>query len=264
MKQYKKGHEAPIGFRVNRFSSIELEGDFAYCKSHNFVYNTEIEKEKLYNGQACYYTDTRFIDTIHNFYQNCYLHLNRNKETSLKACIRKTLNIKNIPRGTIVSFKKSWYYPKFKFTGSFNFKIKKENNFDIQYEINKQSYFNNFTTCEFSKKLTNALRENGFIVSITKNESFLNNMLNSAIMHTGQTNFVDSEIKGETAIAYGHGKKIGFSSFKNDFMGYSNGCKNILWDHFGEFNKWSQSNEISKTTSIEDIINILKQPNAEY
>lgn len=106
MKQYKKGHEAPIGFRVNRFSSIELEGDFAYCKSHNFVYNTEIEKEKLYNGQACYYTDTRFIDTIHNFYQNCYLHLNRNKETSLKACIRKTLNIKNIPRGTIVSFKK--------------------------------------------------------------------------------------------------------------------------------------------------------------
>ena len=26
--------------------------------------------------------------------------------------------------------------------------------------------------------------------------------------------------------------------------------KNILWDHFGEFNKWSKSNEISKTTQL--------------
>ena len=29
-------------------------------------------------------------------------------------------------------------------------------------------------------------------------------------------------------IAYGHNKIIGFSSFKNDLYGYSNGCDNIV------------------------------------
>jgi hypothetical protein len=34
---------------------------------------------------------------------------------------------------------------------------------------------------------------------------------------------------------------------------------NILWNKFGEFNKWSQCNEISKDTEINEIINILKE-----
>ena len=64
-------------------------------------------------------------------------------------------------------------------------------------------------------------------------------------------------------MAYGYGKKIGFSSFNNDFMGYSNGCENILWDRFGEFDKWSRCYEIPKTTPIEEIIEILKSDKNE-
>jgi hypothetical protein len=41
-------------------------------------------------------------------------------------------------------------------------------------------------------------------------------------------------------------------------MGYSNGRDNILFDKFGEFNKWSRCNEILKTTPIDEIIEILK------
>jgi len=261
MIKNKLGHQAPKGWRVNDFNSIEIEGDFAYCKSHNFVYNSEEEKEKLYNAQPCYYTDKRFIDTIHNYYGETKLHWTRFKYISLKTCIRKVLKCRNIPVGTIVNFNKSWYVSKFKIDNSYKFKIKKENKLDINFEINMPEYFENFTNCEFSKELTNKLRENGFIVSVTKNESFLTNMFNTAIALTGKKGFENSEIEGDIAIAYGYGKKIGYSSFKNDFMGYSNGCDNILWDKFGEFDKWSRCNEIPKTESIDKIIEILKQEN---
>jgi len=30
----KLGHQAPQGYRVNLFNSIELDGDFALCDSH--------------------------------------------------------------------------------------------------------------------------------------------------------------------------------------------------------------------------------------
>ena len=253
----KLGHQAPKTFRVNRFNSVEIEGDFAYCKSHNFLYNAKDEEEKLYSGLPCYYTDVRFVDTMHNYFKNCMLHWTRRKDISLKTCIRKTLNCKNIPVGTIVDFKKSWYIPGKHVDLSYKFKVKKENKLDNKFEINSPSFFENFSDCEFSKKLTEALRSSGFIVSVKKNKDFLVGMVNTAVAYTGKNNFKDDEIEGEIAIAYGHGKKIGFSSFNNDFMGYSNGCDNILWDKFGEFDKWSRCNEIPKTISIDEIVNLL-------
>lgn len=263
MEQVKIGHQAPIGRRVNTFNSIEIEGDFSYCISHNFVYNSEQEKEKLYNGKPCYYTDKRFYDSMHNSYHRCKLHWTRWSDISLKACIRKVMRCKNIPIGTVISFEKSWYEVGSKFRNHFNFKVKKENKLDLQFEINHPSYSQQFTNCEFSKKLTEALRENGFIVSIKQNESFLGNLVNSAIAYTGSKELQDTTIEGDVAVAYGYGKKIGFSSFNNDFFGYSNGCKNILWDRFGEFDKWSRCNEIDKTTSIEDILEILMRQNPD-
>lgn len=260
MEKFRAGHQAPKGRRVNTFNSIEISGDLAYCKSHNFVYNIEEEKQKLYNGQACYYTDIRFIDGDYNFYENCKLHWTRWKDISLEACIRKTLNCYNIPVGTIVSFNKSWYYTDVKIDNSYNFIVKKENKKQFNFEINKPAYFNQFINCEFSKELTTALRENGFIVRVEQNESFLTNMINSATLYTGRGNLVDASIEGDIAFAYGHGKKIGFSSFNNDFMGYTNGCNNILWDWHDEFNKWSQACQIDKKMSITEIIEILKQP----
>ena len=262
MRSNKLGHRAPKGFRVNKFNSIEINGDWAYCKSHNFVYNTETEQAKLYMGLPCYYTDMRFVDTLHNYYHNTMLYWTRWKDISLKSCIRKVMSCKGIPKGTIVKFNKSWYYPKYKIDNGFNFKIKTENPLDIQYEINNPEYSNNFTSCERSQKLVDELRQNGFIVAVTKNESFLLNMVKTASTYTGKSSSdIDSEIEGETAIAYGFNKKIGFSSFADDFSGYSCGCDNILWDWRGQFNKWSDALTIPKQTSIEEIIYILTSTN---
>jgi hypothetical protein len=257
--QYRLGHQAPKGYRVNRFNSIEIEGDFAYCKSHNFIYNSKIEEEKLYNGLPCYYTDVRFKDSVHNYFKNTMLYWKRSKDISLKACVRRTLNCRNIPIGTIVNFNKSWYHPGKNIDLSYRFKIKKENRVYFDFEINDSSYFNNFTTCDFSKNLTDTLRANGFLVNVRNNSNFKLSMISTAIAYIGQKSDINDEEKGEIAIAYGYGKKIGYSSKNNNFMGYSNGCDNILFDYFGEFDKWSRCAEINKTNSIENIINILKE-----
>lgn len=257
----KLGHQAPHGFRVNRFNSIEIEGDLHYCKSHNFVYNELEEKKKLYDGKACFYTDSRYVSSDNNFYNNTKLHWTRWKSISLKSCIRKVLNCKNIPIGTIVEFNWSYFYTNRNFNNQFIFKIKKENFEEINYEVNEPSYTNNFTNCSFSKKLTTSLRENGFLVSVMKNESFIGNMINAASQYTNGE-IEDTTIDGEIAIAFGHGKKIGFSSFKNNFQGYSDGEENILWDKFGEFDKWSRCNHIKKknsSKSIKEIVETLKK-----
>jgi hypothetical protein len=258
-RNFIKGHEAPKGHRINKFNDITINGDFAYCESHKFLYNTEVEEEKLYNAQPCYYTDNRFYDGYHNSYKQTMLHWTRFHDISLKACIRKVMETRNIPKGTEIRFGKSWYVRRVKWSNGFGFKVKKENKFEPQYEINMKGYSKNFNTCERSKELTDTLRANGFIVYVnSKNPSFLSSLISTAAAHVGKQVDVDND-EGETATAYGYGKKIGFSSKNNTLFGYSNGCDSILWDRFGEFCKWSRCNEISKTTSIEEIIEILKQ-----
>jgi hypothetical protein len=259
MRDFKKlGHQAPKGARVNRFNSIEIDGDFAYCKSHNFLYNSEDEEEKLYNAQPCYYTDCRFSDTPFNFYHNTKIHWTRFKSISLKSCIRRTLQCKNIPVGTVVQFNKSWFYPGKNIDLSYHFKIRKENKLDIQFEINHPQYFRKFTSCKFSQELTERLREEGFIVGVRRtNPNFISGMISKAAEYLGKKEEINKE-DGEIAVAYGYGKLIGFSSFDNSFMGYSIGCDSVLYDKHGEFNKWSQCHEILKDSSIDDIVNKLK------
>lgn len=256
----KLGHQAPKGYVYNIFNSVEIRGPFAYCSSHNFVFNSEKENRKLYNALPCFYTDNRYHEGSYNFYKHSMIHWTRFKNISLKSCIRKTLNCRNIPIGTIVKFKKSWYVPnKRKINLGYNFKIRKENKFDPQYEINSIGYSQNFNTCEFSKKLTDALRENGFIVYVNSiNKNFLSGMMETAASFVGKSIEPDYEI-GETAIAYGYDKMIGFSSGNNSLFGYSNGCDNILFDYYGQFDKWSRCNTIPKTTSIYEIVEQLKK-----
>lgn len=263
MKQVKLGHQAPKGYRINNCNSIHIEGELHHCVSHNFMYNEEEQERKLYNAEPCYYTDNRFIDGFNNFYNSVYLFNRRHESISIKSAIRRVNKCQGIPKGTIIDFSKSWYYRGKNFSNSFNFKVKKENPIDIKFEINEPSYKANFTNCEFSQKLTDALRENGFIVSVTKNTDFLTGMINTATAYTGSGELKDPTTDGEIALAYGHGKKIGFSSFKNDYMGYSYGIDSILWDAHGHFNKWSQCNEIPKTTSVDDIIKELLKPNSD-
>lgn len=263
-RTYKLGHNAPVPYKINRFNSIEIDGDWAYCLSHNFVYNTEVEDEKLHNGLPCYYTDARFVSGQYNYYKNTMLFWNRRKPISLKACIRRTMKCKNIPKGTIVEFNQNWYYPKTRIINTYCFKVKKENNIDIEYEVTKKGYSQNFTSCEFSQKLTKALRDNGFLVYVKPNTSFILDMFNHASSHVGSSNFIDSKINGEMAVAYGHGKRIGFSSYNDDYNGYSCGRDNILWDWGSDFNKWSQCFEIEKTSSIDEILEILIMTRDEF
>ena len=261
----KLGHQAPKKFRQTKyFNSVEINGDFAYCKSHNFVYQPEKQEELLYNALPCYYTDSRFTDADGlNFYHNAYLTWKRHKDLSLKSCLRVAKKCRNIPKGTIVQIRTSWYYPKKKIDTAYLYKVRKENNFPIEYKIDKPEFSANFTTCEFSKSLTDKLRENGFIVKVFVNSNFLSNMINTAAAYTGSNSFVDSHEDGEVAMAYGYGKKIGFSSHSNSLFGYSNGCENILYNWFGEFNKWSDCIEVSKKLSIDEIVAELKSIKTE-
>lgn len=250
----KKGHLAPKGWRRNECNSIEISGDLHYCISHNFVYNSEEEERKLYNGEACYYTDARFTETFHNYHKNTHIFWRRFNPISIKAAIRRTLKCKGIPVGTIVEFNKSYYHPGKKIDNTYIFKVKKENPIDFEFEVSKPSYFANFSTCKRSQELVNALRENGFLVSVMKdNDNFISSMISTAAAVTGKEVEVKKE-EGEVAIAYGHGKKIGFSSYDNTVFGYSDGIENILWDHYGYFDKWSKCNWIKKSTPVDEIV----------
>jgi len=270
----KLGHQAPKGMRLNdHFHYVYIKGDLHYCASHDFVYNCEEEERKLYYAQPCYYTDARYLDGRGNFYKDCYLYQVRARwgskyELSLKAAIRIINQCRNIPVGTIVDIKRDWYYTSKKgnyIDMGYRFKVRKENSFDPDYKINRKSYQRDFYDCERSQKLTEALRANGFIVSVSKgNPDFIMGMIATAQEYTTGQRDADKEAGGQIATAYGHGMMIGFSSGDNTFRGYGNGKENILFDYYQEFNKWSQCYEIEKNSSPDEVIASLMESSKEY
>lgn len=233
MKNNKLGHQAPKGSRQTRFNCITMQ-NLHYCESHNFVYDPEIEEEKLYNGEPCIYTDERYKLSYGNSYRQFRIGKRgkRFETFSLKSAIRKIDNIRNIPIGSIINLETSWYYSKKNCDTSYLYKVKYSKKFEPNYEINKPSYQSRFTGEDWThdpvweNELADTLRQNGFIVSVNDN----------------------------TAVAYGHGKKIGFSLGDNDFWGYWLGKENILWDRFGEFDKWSRCKTIPKNIPAKNII----------
>ena len=267
----KLGHQAPKNWKFNRyFNYVYIKGDLHYCYSHDFVFNCVEEERKLYNGEPCFYTDWRYGSGKHNYYKDTYLYSTRSKwgrkyELSLKACMRIVNHCRNIPVGTIVDFRHDWYYTTKKkktvVPMTYRFKVRKENKFDPKYEINAPSYSRDFHCCERSQKLTEALRANGFIVSVNKgNPDFIMGMIATAQEYTTGQRDADREAGGQIATAYGHGMMIGFSSGDNTYQGYSYGRKSILFDYFGEFNKWSQCHEIDKDCAPEEVIKLLLEP----
>lgn len=263
-KPVKLGHQSPQGWRQTNFNSIEISGDLKYCASHNFVFDGELEERKLHYAQPCYYTDARYVSGPHNFYKECMLFWQRFSPISLKACIRRTMRCRNIPKGTLVRFGTSWYHSDHRrMDTSFYFKVKKENRLDLDYQVSYPSYSENFITCERSRNIVDALRAAGFLVSVHhQNVSFILSMINTASAVTGKPK-IDDSIEGEYAIAYGYGKRIGISSHDFPFMGYHDGKENILWDKYDEFDKWSRCNWIKKDAPLEEIINTLKTDNDE-
>lgn len=254
----KLKHQAPPKYQPKEFNRISIDGDFAYCESHHFIYDSHEQERLLYDGKPCYYTDYRFQDGT-NFFKEAVIYSRRRTPISFKSCIRRINRLKGVPKGTIIELSTGYYYRNKKFSTSYYHKVKKENPKHIDYEVNGPSYFEQFTSCEFSKQLTEALRNEGFLVSVRHdNDNFISSMISTAAEFMGKSIEVNKE-DGEVAVAYGYGKKIGFSSFNNSLFGYSNGCDNILFDYFDYFDKWSRCEEISKTESIENIVKLLKE-----
>ena len=92
------GHQVPKGLRQTKFSEIHIDGDLHYCRSHNFVYDSEKEEEKLYNAQPCYHTDGRFRDGNYNFYKDCKLFWKRFWPNKLESLYKEELLIARIFR----------------------------------------------------------------------------------------------------------------------------------------------------------------------
>jgi len=254
------GYQAPKNYRVNSgFGRIEIR-DMHYCASHNFWFNQEEQERLLYFGQPCIYTDKRYIEGRWNFYREGSMGWWRRKGISIKKAFRLLKKTRNIPVGTIVDISHNCYgtYKTGKhYSLGYKYKVIKENRFDPNYEINLPSYFDNFNTDQKAKELTELLRLNGFIVSVTsKNPNFISSLISTAASYKGHNVEIDEE-EGETALAYGHGLKIGYSSNKNTLFGYSSGVDTVLYDRLGEFDKWSRCPGIKKDVPNEEIVRLL-------
>ena len=240
----KLGHQAPIGVRVNTCQDITVDGRFKYNPKYNLVYDHKKESYKLHQGQACYFTDARFnaLSEQQFSYINdelTFLNLDcEGKNISHKAAIRKILRCKGFPVNTLVTFHKSWKYKKHQFLdNSFIFKIKKDN--PVSYNITEPSFFANVTLCDKAQELVVALRSNGFLVSVIKNT------------------LDDYTEWQEVAIAYGYGKKVGFSPIGMPVQHCYYGLDRVLWDTYENFGTWSRCNYIPMSLPTENIVSVL-------
>jgi hypothetical protein len=227
------GSKRSTYFNEVRIESFE-DSHPQLCLSHRFYFDKNEESKKLYDGQPCFYTDDRFTQG-NNWYKMTAFPLGK-PEISLKSAIRLVNSYRNIPEGTVVSF----YINGLGIL--YEYRVKNSKTFIPDYTLSKDYLL--VPTDSWMKELTLALRENGFIVRIRENLNFL-------------VESPDDFAKGEIALAHGHGKVIGFSKGNFDYRGYQNGCGHILWDKFGEFDKWSRAKEIKKSTSIQEIISTL-------
>ena len=262
LKKKKWGHQKKkwswLIFR-HKFNEITVE-NYHYCKSHNFLYNPREQKELLYNAKPCIYTDSRYIEAIHNYYGKCSIFWTRWKDQSLKKFKNIISEVRNA-EGAEFKITSSYYHKtkSGKCISPYYLQKGSKKKFDPKYEINLPEYFQNFKDPKCAA-LVDRLRAEGFIVEMVDNSDFIKGMINTAVTYTGGEPIENEPIE-EACVAYGYGKKIGFSNGDNPLFGYYNGRANILYDYYGCFDKWSRCEEIPKGTDIEEIIKILKLEN---
>jgi hypothetical protein len=263
----KLGYQAPKGRRLNSgFMTIDVK-DMHYCYSHDFWYNPEEQDKLLHEGKACFYTDG-YAEGGHNYYREGSMgRWRRGGGITLKRAKRMIRRTRNLPVGTIVNICHNCYgigkKSRKSFSLGYRYKVTKENKFNPDYQVNRPSFFRNFTIDDKAKELVDLLRANGFLVSVSlKNPNFISSMISSAAAAIGKDADVIEE-SGEYATAYGHGLRVGCSSNKDTFRGYSCGSDNILFDKWDEFDKWSRCREISKETSNQEILHILLEAEGE-
>lgn len=243
----------------HKFNKIDVS-DAAYCDSHNFLFDSDAEERKLYNAQPCHYTDSRYYSSpFTNSYGGCTILWSRLVDKPLKYLLNVIKEVRNASGYDFVI--ESDYYVKG--AGHFKYIVKgSDNKFDPEYRIDESWKTGNFSCDPKAAALVDRLRAEGFIVEMKKNQGFLTTMLNTALAVTGKEPIENPPVE-ECCIAYGYGKKIGFSSNKASLFGYSYGEDNILYDYYGYFAKWSRCEQIPKDTDSEEIIKILKSERDE-
>jgi len=244
-KFIKKLKSRYLGIKHNRFNMISIKGDFVNAKKSYYIFDDDEQNNLLINAKPCIYTDSKYILEDYRTYNETYLYRkgrNYKSGISLKECI-KIVDKFNIPHNANVTFSTMWYIPNNSKSLEYIYFPKRKNRKKIIFNIDEPEYFNNFTEDEKMTQLVNELRNNNFIVKV----------------YNSNPDRLIGENEGQIAIAYGYNKRIGFSTFNNSFRGYGIGCDSILWDFDDCFDKWSRSNEISKTETIENIISVLKR-----
>jgi len=260
------GYQAPPNRRMDYgFMSVEVQGDFMYCKSHKLWYNEQEQNKLLYEGKACIYTDLRFEDGF-NYFKTGVLHIGRRtrgkngKPLTLKSAIRRFNKTFNLPVGTVVNVEHNCYIPRNRrrkksvdHSLGYKFKVKKFRALPVDFQINDPAFEANFKSDDKAKDLTDLLRANGFLVQVYY------------VPEEKYTYSPDggSEPEHEFALAYGHGLRIGFASEHGSVYSYSDGYKNLLFDYWEWFDKWSRCELISKTTPNQEILDILLKRSVE-
>jgi hypothetical protein len=245
MKQFRKhkyGYQnrKRYAWKLNkkRYNEISIPR-MSYCASHNFVFDPEIETQKLYNAQPCFYTDTRYDGHL-KYGSSDIIHWKRFKDLPLKKLVNKAKSVRNVPQHKHLRIDSSYYIPG---VPHLDVKVKPSKlKFDPKYEINDPKYSTQFTNDQWCMEFTRQLRAAGFIVSVSQ-----------------ETDYTDNR-DIEVGLAFGHNKKIGFSPIGCTLFGYSNGRGSILFDECGYFDKWSRCEEIDQHLVIPEIISILTQP----
>lgn len=200
-----------------------------YHSGCNLWIDTVQQDKLLHNGEACFYTDPRFESTT---YQEL-LWWRRPK--SLKTAFRKLQRSKGLSVGVKVNITNKYYSSRGSYTRTWTCKkATKLPTFQIG-----GGFLNQATSNDWFNELVSLLRRSGFLVAVHNNVDFL-----------------IGEHPGQIAVAYGFGKRVGFSS-EGTFRGYGQGVESILWDWREEFDKWSRCNKILKTSSFEDILKTL-------
>ncbi len=178
----RRGYNAPKGWRPRGFGVIHIDGDLHHEPKHNFVFNAEVEEDKLYMGLPCIHTDKNFDEEAgSNFFKSTYLFqssrrypkkhknnwlsVNRNPKKwgktpiSLAACIRKIQNVKGIPKGTIIDINNHYYFRNSNSSPSYTY-IHNGNNagYIPDYQVNHEAYTCMFTDDEWGNELITKLR----------------------------------------------------------------------------------------------------------
>lgn len=242
MNNSKIGYLAPKGYRWNEFQCIKLPNNLGYCSSHNFVFNYEEERVKLYNGDPCIYTDSRYkiSEEVYNARRKGSKFVR-----TLKSLFRIVEKIRNLPVGIIIKFTNNWYFADKNFTIAYNYKVKSSKLFNPNYEVNDLQYLDNLSDSE----LALALSEKGFLIR-TEYDGYID--------YSKSEREYNKDVK--YYFAYGYGKIAIFANEDIENLG-CRGSKYVMWDKVGCFDKFSKCNTINKELGLDYIINLLTTPN---